>query len=87
MSKARRLIIVAAPFDPAEFETAAAAFAVVFGAPRLLFLARDLLPAPCLSSINHIASSSVIVRLTNSSHSDWFIVCMPYLAWPICICE
>src|ERR1700730_7249129 len=48
-------------FCAAGFRAAAAAFVVVFGAPRLLFLALDLLPAPCLSSINRIASSSVIV--------------------------
>jgi hypothetical protein len=44
---------------PAAFLGAAAA--LVFGAARLVFLARDLVPAPCLSSIKRIASSSVIV--------------------------
>lgn len=35
--------------------------AAVLGVACLVFLARDLVPAPCLSSIKWIASSSVIV--------------------------
>jgi hypothetical protein len=32
-------------------------------------------------------SSRLMILRMYRSHSDWFIVCMPNLVWPICICE